>query len=415
MAGSLLIRDIDGLYGIMDMPCTFKKGKAMSVLEGLDNAWLLAADGKILDFGPMKDCPDRADEVIAAKGSFVLPAWNDSHTHIVFPDTREGEFIDKIRGMSYEEIAQRGGGILNSAQKMALAEEEILLEQALKRVEEMIGFGTGALEIKSGYGLNFESEMKMLRVIRELKYLVPIPVKATFLGAHALPVRFRKDRDAYIRNITDYMLPHIYREGLADYVDVFCDKGFFTPEETETILQKAAKFGIPPKIHANELDYSGGIQVGVKNQAVSVDHLEYTGEAEIQSLLSSNTVPTLLPSTAFFLKLKYAPARKMIDSGLGVALASDYNPGSSPSGNMPFVLSLASIYMNMLPEETINAATINGAFAMGLERETGSITRGKLANLIITRPMRDLALIPYHFGRNPVQKTIVKGKIFSVG
>ena len=385
----------------------------MSVLEKIENGYVLCVDGRIQAYGPMAECPDRADEVIVARGRMVLPAWNDSHTHIVFPETREGEFIDKIRGLSYEEIAAKGGGILNSAKKMALADEESLLEQALRRVEEMIGFGTGAIEIKSGYGLNFESEMKMLRVIRNLKYLVPIPVKATFLGAHALPPRFRNDRESFIRNITDYMLPHIYREGLADYVDVFCDKGFFTPAETDTILKKAAQFGIPAKIHANELDYSGGIQVGVQNQAVSVDHLEFTGEDEINCLLGSDTVPTLLPSTAFFLRLNYAPARKMIDQGLGVALASDYNPGSSPSGNMPFVLSLASIYMKMLPEETINAATINGAFAMGLENETGSITRGKLANLILTRPLRDLSLLPYYFGRNPVEKTIIKGQIFS--
>jgi imidazolonepropionase len=412
MSESLLIKNIEAIYGIAEKPYPFKKGKAMSVLEKLENAFILIENGKILDFGTMDKAPDRADKIIQAHGSLVLPAWNDSHTHIVFPATREMEFIDKVKGLSYEEIAKRGGGILNTANKMALVPEEELLESAIKRVEEMISFGTGAVEIKSGYGLNFESEMKMLRVIRELKYLVPIPVKATFLGAHALPERFKTDRKAYIHNIVDHMLPYIYKEGLADYVDVFCDKGFFTVEETDIILEKAVKFGLVPKIHANELDYSGGIQVGVKHKALSVDHLEYTGDEEIEVLLNSNTVPTLLPSTAFFLKLKYAPARKMIDRGLGVALASDYNPGSSPSGNLPFVLSLASIYMKMLPEEVINAATINGAYAMGLEKITGTISRGKRANLIITHKMDNLALIPYYFGRNPVKYTVIKGKIF---
>ena len=413
MSDSLLIRDIKSLCGIMEKPYPFKKGKAMSVLERIDNAYLLMENGLIRDFGPMSACPDRADKVIRAKGSFVLPCWNDSHTHIVFPATREGEFIDKINGLTYEEIAEKGGGILNSAKKMALAEEDVLLDAASTRVEEMISYGTGAIEIKSGYGLNFESEMKMLRVIRELKYQVPIPIKSTFLGAHALPVRYKKDREAFIKNITDYMLPHIYRESLADYVDVFCDKGFFTVDETDRILQRAAEFGLIPKIHANELDYSGGIQVGVKNNALSVDHLEYTGDEEIEVLKNSNTVPTLLPSTAFYLKLKYAPARKMIDAGLGIALASDYNPGSSPSGSMPFVISLASIYMGMLPEESINAATINSAYAMGLENETGSISVGKAANVIITKPMDSLALIPYHFSKNPVERVVIKGKIFS--
>jgi imidazolonepropionase len=413
MSESLLIKHIDAIYGIADKPYPFKRGKAMSLLDSMENAFILIDKGKILDYGPMDRAPDRADRIISARGSLALPSWNDSHTHIVFPASREMEFIDKINGLSYEEIAQRGGGILNTAKKMALAPEEQLLETAIKRVEEMIEYGTGAIEIKSGYGLNFESEMKMLRVIRELKYLVPIPVKATFLGAHALPERFKKDRASFIKRITDYMLPYIYKEGLADYVDVFCDRGFFTVEETDIILQKAAHFGLIPKIHANELDYSGGIQVGVKNNALSVDHLEYTGDEEIEVLKNSNTIPTLLPSTAFFLRLKYAPARKMIDSGLGVALASDYNPGSSPSGNMPFVLSLACIHMKMLPEEAINAATINSAYAMGLENQTGTISKGKQANIIITRPLDNVAQIPYYFGRNPVKTAIINGGIFS--
>jgi imidazolonepropionase len=414
MATSLLIRNIQTLTGILTPPYSFRKGKAMSVLQSLENAFLLAEDGRIAEFGPMELCPGSADSYIDASGSIVLPAWNDSHTHIVFPTTRESEFLDKVAGLSYAEIAAKGGGILNSAKKMIHIPEEVLLENAKKRVGEMIGFGTGAIEIKSGYGLSFESEIKMLKVIRSLKEIVPVEIKATFLGAHAVPEMFKTDRHAYIREITDKMIPYIQKEQLADYIDVFCDKGFFTPEETDIILEAGAKNGLKAKIHANELDYSGGVQVGVKHQAVSVDHLEFTGDAEIAALQNSSTIPTLLPTTAFFLKLHYAPARKMIDSGLGISLATDYNPGSSPSGNMPFVLSLASIYMGMTPEESINAATINGAFAMELQDQTGSITKGKLANLIITKPLENITLIPYYFGNNPVKKTIIKGKEYSV-
>jgi len=413
MASSLLIRNISSLAGILSSPYSFKKGKAMSVLETISNAFLLIENERIADFGAMDHCPTRADDYLDASGSFVLPAWNDSHTHIVFPATRESEFLDKVKGLTYAEIAAKGGGILNSAKRMVDTPENILVEEALKRISEMVGFGTGAIEIKSGYGLSFETEMKMLRVIRKLKELSPVEIKATFLGAHALPEIYKTNRDAYIREITDKMIPYIQSEKLADYIDVFCDKGFFTPSETEIILEAGSKHGLKAKIHANELDFSGGVQVGVRNQAISVDHLEFTGDAEIEALKDSKTIPTILPTTAFFLKLHYAPARKMIDVGLGVALASDYNPGSSPSGNMPFVLSLASIYMGMLPEESINAATINGACAMELQDETGSIAKGKLANLIITKPLSSLALIPYHFGNNPVQKTIIKGRIFS--
>lgn len=413
MATSLLIRNIKSLSGILTPPYSLKKGKAMSVLESIDNAFLLIENERIADFGPMAICPQRADQYLDASGSFVLPAWNDSHTHIVFPATRENEFLDKISGLTYAEIAARGGGILNSAKKMASVPEEILIEGAMNRIREMIGFGTGAIEIKSGYGLSFETEMKMLRVIRKLKELTPVEIKSTFLGAHAIPEIYKSDRSAYIREITDQMIPYIQKEQLADYIDVFCDKGFFTPEETERILEAGSKFGLKAKIHANELDFSGGVQVGVRHNAISVDHLEYTGENEIEALLASDTIPAILPGTAFFLKLHYAPARKMIDSGLGIALATDYNPGSSPSGNMPFILSLASIYMGMKPEESINAATINGAFAMELHHETGSISKGKLANLIITKPLDNLAQIPYHFGNHPVQKTIIKGRIYS--
>ncbi len=407
---SLLIRNINKLIGIIDEPSPLKKGRALSLINTIENAFLLIDKGKIHSFGKMKDCPENADKIINADGAIVLPAWIDSHTHIVFPATRELEFIDKIKGLSYEEIAKRGGGILNTAKKMTLADEDYLFDSAMKRIDEIIRLGTGGVEIKSGYGLSFDNEIKMLRVIKRIKEAAPIPVKANFLGAHALPPEYKDSREDYIKLIIDKMLPYIADNELADYIDVFCDKGFFTVEETDTILQAGAKYNLKPKIHANELDTSGGIQVGVKNNAVSVDHLEFTGDKEIESLKNSATVPTLLPSTAFFLRLKYAPARKMIDSGLGVALASDYNPGSSPSGNMQFVISLASIYMKMLPEEAINAATINGAYALELQNTLGSISTGKIANIIITKPLDNIALIPYFFGSNIVDKMIISGK-----
>jgi len=410
--GSLLIRNINKLIGIIDKPSSFKKGRALSSLNTIENAYLLMDKGKIHSFGKMDDCPENADKIIEANGSLVLPAWIDSHTHIVFPTTREMEFIDKIRGLSYEEIAKRGGGILNTAKKMTDADEDYLYRSAMKRLDEIIGFGTGAVEIKSGYGLSFDNEIKMLKVIKKIKETAPIPVKANFLGAHALPPEYKNKREEYIKLITDKMLPYIAEHQLADYIDVFCDKGFFTVAETDILLKAGAKYGLKPKIHANELDTSGGIQTGVKNNAVSVDHLEYTGEEEIEVLKNSNTIPTLLPSTAFFLRLKYAPARQMIDAGLGVALASDYNPGSSPSGNMQFVISLASIYMKMLPEEAINATTINAAYALELQDKLGSISVGKTANVIITKPLDNIALIPYYFGSNLVDKMIINGMIY---
>jgi imidazolonepropionase len=410
--GSLLIRNINKLIGIIDKPSSFKKGRALSSLNTIENAYLLMDKGKIHSFGKMDDCPENADKIIEANGSLVLPAWIDSHTHIVFPTTREMEFIDKIRGLSYEEIAKRGGGILNTAKKMTDADEDYLYRSAMKRLDEIIGFGTGAVEIKSGYGLSFDNEIKMLKVIKKIKETAPIPVKANFLGAHALPPEYKNKREEYIKLITDKMLPYIAEHQLADYIDVFCDKGFFTVTETDILLKAGAKYGLKPKIHANELDTSGGIQTGVKNNAVSVDHLEYTGEEEIEVLKNSNTIPTLLPSTAFFLRLKYAPARQMIDAGLGVALASDYNPGSSPSGNMQFVISLASIYMKMLPEEAINATTINAAYALELQDKLGSISVGKTANVIITKPLDNIALIPYYFGSNLVDKMIINGMIY---
>jgi imidazolonepropionase len=379
-------------------------------LPVINDAWLLAENGRIAAFGTMAECPGRADTMLDATGRFVFPSWCDSHTHIVFAATREEEFVDRIRGLSYEEIARRGGGILNSARKMQAATEDDLLAGARMRLQEVISMGTGAIEIKSGYGLTPESELKMLRVIRRLRDESPIPVKATFLGAHAVPLEYKDRRNDYISLIINEMLPEVAGEGLADYCDVFCDKGFFTPEETDKILKSAATYGLKAKIHANELGITGGVQVGVANGALSVDHLEYTGREEIEALRNSNTIPVLLPNCAFFLGIPYPDARGMIDAGLQVALASDFNPGSAPSGNMPFVVSLACIRMKMMPEEAINAATIVGARAMELEKEMGTLAVGKRANLWISRPMNTLAVLPYHFGSNLVEKVVLNGQ-----
>lgn len=408
----MLLRNIKALVQAEHHPRILAKGSDMAVLPTIHDAYLLIEGGRIAQFGPMSECPEHSGEVVDATGRYVLPAWCDSHTHIVFAATREEEFVDRIRGLSYEEIARRGGGILNSARKMQAASEEALLESARARLWEVIGQGTGAIEIKSGYGLTLESELKMLRVIRALKAESPIPIKATFLGAHAIPAEYKDRRDTYINMVTTEMLPRVAAEGLADYCDVFCDKGFFTVEETDQILKAAAQYGLKAKIHANELDCSGGVQVGIANQALSVDHLERIGEAEIEALLKSDTLPTLLPSCAFFLGIPYAPARQMIDAGLPVVLASDYNPGSSPSGNMPFVISLACIQMKMLPEEAINAATLNGAKAMELAGEMGSIAPGKLANVLLTKPINALANLPYAFGSDLIERVIVSGKVW---
>lgn len=408
----MLLRNIKALVQAEHHPRILAKGSDMAVLPTIHDAYLLIEGGRIAQFGPMSECPEHSGEVVDATGRYVLPAWCDSHTHIVFAATREEEFVDRIRGLSYEEIARRGGGILNSARKMQAASEEALLESARARLWEVIGQGTGAIEIKSGYGLTLESELKMLRVIRALKAESPIPIKATFLGAHAIPAEYKDRRDTYINMVTTEMLPQVAAEGLADYCDVFCDKGFFTVEETDQILKAAAQYGLKAKIHANELDCSGGVQVGIANQALSVDHLERIGEAEIEALLKSDTLPTLLPSCAFFLGIPYAPARQMIDAGLPVVLASDYNPGSSPSGNMPFVISLACIQMKMLPEEAINAATLNGAKAMELAGEMGSIAPGKLANVLLTKPINALANLPYAFGSDLIERVIVGGKVW---
>lgn len=404
-----LIRNIKTLAGILPEGQRLLKGKAMARLECIDNAFVLIENGLILDFGSMVDCPDNADEIIDASHRFVLPAWCDSHTHLVFAKWREKEFADKLRGLSYEEIARNGGGILNSAKVLHETSEEELFDAALERLTEIQHTGTGAVEIKSGYGLSYEGELKMLRVIRKLKERSQLLIKSTFLGAHSYPMEYRQNHDGYLDLLINRLLPQIADEGLADYVDVFCEDGFFSAEETDRILAAAAKYGLQPKIHANELAFSGGIEVGVKHNALSVDHLECTADAQIEALLHSETMPTVLPTTAFFLKLPYAPARTMIDAGLPIALASDYNPGSSPSGNVPFVLSLACIHQKLSVEEVVNAATINGAYAMGVESLAGSITKGKRANLIITKQIPSLDFIPYRFGTSWIDKTIVHG------
>lgn len=409
---SLLIKNIQGLLQVRDGLPEPIRGAQMQQLPVLNNAFLYIRNGKIANFGPAEQAQAyerEADEVIDATGKFVLPCFIDSHTHIVYAESREHEFAMRLKGMTYEEIAAAGGGILNSAKKLQQASEEILFERARERLHEMILHGTGAAEIKSGYGLTVEDELKMLRVIRRLKEESPVTIKATFLGAHAVPKEYT-DREAYVRLIVDEMIPRVAQERLADYCDVFCEKGFFTPEETARIFAQAAQCGMKLKIHANELDFSGGVQVGVKHNAVSADHLECTGEEEIEALLKSDTMPVLLPGTAFFLNIPYPPARRMIDAGLPVALATDYNPGTCPSGNMPLVLSLACTQLKMTPEEALNAATVNAAFALNLQDTHGCIARGREANVLITKKIPSYAYIPYAFGSNPVEQVILKGR-----
>jgi len=413
---SILINNIGKLMQVEEKPVAFVAGSDMLRVPFVENAWLLIEEDIIAGFGTMDTVPGAVPgaDIIDAKGCYVFPSFCDSHTHLVFAGSREREFVDKIRGLSYEEIAKRGGGILNSARRLHDTTEDELYEQSLKRAMEIIRFGTGAVEMKSGYGLTTEDELKMLRVIRRIKEELPLTVKATFLGAHAIPDPYREDRDKYVDLIVNEMIPAVAAEKLADYVDVFCDKGFFTVRETERILEQAISFGMRPKIHANELDFSGGIEVGVKYKALSVDHLECTDEPQIAALLGSGTMPTLLPGAAFFLNLKNPPARAMINAGLPVALASDYNPGTSPSGNMKFVMSLACIKMKMLPEEAINAATINSAYAMGLSETHGSIAVGKRANVFITNSIPSYEFIPYAFTTNVVDKVILNGEIISL-
>lgn len=408
---SILITNIKSIVGIQTQAHNFKKGQEMNQVSTLEHGFILIENEKIADFGPMTDAPDRADIVMDATDRLVLPSWCDSHTHIVYAAGREGEYVDRLRGVSYEEIAKKGGGILNSANKLQVTSEEDLYLSAKARLDEVIAMGTGAIEIKSGYGLTTESELKMLRVIRKLKENSPIEIKASFLGAHAIPMIYKENRNAYIDIITNEMLPQVAHEGLADYCDVFCDKGFYTVEETDRILKAASSYGLKAKIHANELAISGGVQVGIANNAISVDHLEAIGDEEIQALKNSNTIPTVLPSCSFFLNIHYAPARKMIDQGLGIAIATDYNPGSSPSGNIPLLMAFACNNMRILPNEAFNGVTINGACALELGDTHGSIARGKVANLILTHAIPSLDYMVYSFGTNHVDKVLLKGKL----
>ncbi len=463
---SILITNIKELVNIEENPKPLVAGKEMSHLKTLKNAWLLIEGDKIKDFGSMDTIPSEIQsslsatgikhyelfennsppsllspptslsppsppvmghesqatifhnlrqyndiQIVDASGCFVFPSFCDAHTHLVYAGSREIEYVDKIKGLSYEEIAKRGGGILNSAKLLHHTSEEELVEQAMGRLNEIIAFGTGAVEIKSGYGLTVEDELKMLRVIRKLKELSPLTIVSTFLGAHAVPAEYKGRQGEYVDLVIHEMIPQVASEELADYIDVFCDKGFFTVDETDRILNAGMKYGLRPKIHANELDYSGGIQVGVKYNALSVDHLEYTGKREIASLANSETMPVILPGAAFFLNMIAAPARRMIDAGLPVAFASDFNPGSSPSGNMQLILSMACITYRLLPEEAIFATTLNGAYAMGVSDELGSIARGKKANLFITKPMSTYEFMPYAYGSNKVESVILNGKV----
>lgn len=390
------------------------RGNQLAEMPVLENAYLKIDDGRITEYGRMEDLHHFGDyRIVDAEGRSVLPAWCDSHSHLVFAASRETEFIDKLEGLSYAEIAAKGGGILNSARKLAETGEDTLFEQAQERLAKLIRLGTGALEIKSGYGLSVEAELKMLRVIRRLKEWAPIPIKATFLGAHAIPLEYRGNRQGYIDLILQEMLPAIHRENLADYIDVFCEEGFFSRAETEEICRAGIACGLKPKIHANQLHVSGGVQAGYSTGAVSVDHLETISDEEIRILgLPDAPMATLLPTAAFFLRMAFPPARRLIENHAAVVLASDFNPGSSPSGNMNLVVSMSCIQMKMLPEEAINAATINGAFAMEIEEEAGSIAVGKRANLIITRPIPSVAYLPYSFGENLVEKVIINGEFF---
>jgi imidazolonepropionase len=405
-----LFINIKELIQVRDKSVEKVSGKDMSILPTIKNAFMMIENEIIINFGPMEKLGNtKADSIIDVTGRLILPTWCDSHTHLVFADTREEEFVDRINGLSYEQIAQRGGGILNSATKLQNKPEEELYNDAAKRLEELIKSGTGSIEIKSGYGLTLESELKMLRVIKKLKENFPLPIKATFLGAHAIPNLFKEKREAYIKLIIDEMLPVIAAEKLADFIDVFCEKGYYTPEETNQILKAGLQYGLIPKIHVNQFNSIGGIKVGIENNALSLDHLEVLTNEDLAHLKDSDTIPVSLPSCSFFLGIPYTNARKIMEANVPLALASDYNPGSTPSGNMNFVVSLACIKMKMTPEEAINAATINGAYALNLSHKAGSISKGKLANFIITKPIKSYSYIPYSFTNNCIENIFLKG------
>ena len=405
---SILIKNITHLFGILPADVERLQGKEMAHVETIDDAWLSFEGGRIIDFGPMSSMPETGlFEVIDAEGGSVMPCFCDPHTHLVYAGSREQEFVDKILGLSYAEIARRGGGILNSVDLLHRLTEQELYEQAMRRMKEIEAKGTGCIEIKSGYGLSTEDELKILRVIRRISQTSRVKVVSTFLGAHAVSRAYRGRQSDYVRLVIDEMIPAVGNEGLADYIDVFCDEGFFTPEETARILEAGARYGMRPKIHADELAASGGVRVAVDHHALSVDHLESMPDEEIDLLLGSSTMPICLPGTSFFLNMPYAPARRMVDRGLGIALASDYNPGSTPSGDMKFVMSLGCIKLRLLPEEAFNAVTINAAYAMGLNQDYGSISIGKKAHLILTHPIPSLAFIPYSYTTPIIRKVLL--------
>lgn len=410
-----LIFNIKQLLQVRDHAMAKTSGSDMSILPTIENAYLYIDNDTIIDYGSMDylDADIPADKKINAEGKMVLPTWCDSHTHIVYAGNREGEFVDRIKGLTYEEIGKKGGGILNSAKKLQQTTEDNLYKESAARVEEVMSLGTGAVEIKSGYGLTVDAEIKMLRVIKQLNENYPITIKATFLGAHAFPEEYKNNKDAYVDLIINEMLPKVADEKLAEFIDVFCEDGYFTTYQTDQILTAAKKFGLIPKIHVNQFTVMGGVEMGVKHNALSVDHLEILDKNDLYSLQNSQTMPVALPSCSYFLGLPYTPARKIIDSGLPLALATDYNPGSTPSGNMNFVVSTACIKMNMTPEEAINAATINGAYAMNLSETHGSITKGKKANLIITKPIPSYGFLPYAFGSNLIDAVLIDGVILS--
>ena len=410
----ITIQNIKELVGISQSGILLKKGAEMNQLSTIKNAFVIIENGLIKSFGEMTDLTSIENDnstVIDAKNKLVFPSWCDSHTHLVFAAPRDEEFVDRINGLTYEEIALKGGGILNSAEKLQETSEDELYDSAMIRIHEIIKLGTGAVEIKSGYGLTVEAELKMLRVIKRLKQNSPLTIKANFLGAHAIPKEYKADRNKYIELIINEIIPLIKSEGLAEYIDVFCETNYYTPEETDRILKAGIAIGLTPKIHVNQFTTIGGIQTGINNNALSVDHLEVVNKEDIEALKKSETMPTLLPSCSFFLGIPYAPAKELIDNNLPIALASDYNPGSTPSGNMNFVVSLACIKMKLTPEQAINAATINSAYAMGVSDKLGSIEIGKKANVFITKEINSYAFLPYSFGSNLIETVILNGKV----
>lgn len=407
----VLFKNIKQLLQIRDPDVKIVAGKDMGELPVLENAFLITENDRIADFGPMDHIPDiKADREVDATGKMLLPTWCDSHTHLVYAGNREKEFVDRIRGLTYEEIASRGGGILNSARRLGLSSEDEIYEHSSKRLKEIMQLGTGAVEIKSGYGLTTDSELKMLRVIKRLADAYPIDIKATFLGAHAFPEPFRDSPDQYVDLICDEMIPKVAQADLAEFIDAFCEKGYFSVNQTQRIMERGREFGLVPKIHVNQFNSIGGIQAAIESKALTVDHLEVMTEQDFIDLERSEVMPVALPSCSYFLSIPYTPARQMIDRGMPLAIATDFNPGSAPSGNMNFVLSTACIKMRLTPEEAINAATINGAYAMNLSGSLGSITRGKLANLILTREIPSYGFLPYAFGSNHIERVMIRGQ-----